>query len=101
MNDYKTFLDVCLCHPAYIQAVRGLLMIGLCLGLIGTVLTFFGMECTHIGADQRTNDKILLTSSAFHLVGCEYGFFALNVCESGLSCFSVCHLLSLMQAFQI
>ncbi|XP_076004878.1 claudin-10-like [Genypterus blacodes] len=55
---------------SYIQAVRGLLMIGLCLGLIGTVLTFFGMECTHIGADQRTNDKILLTSSAFHLVSC-------------------------------
>ncbi|KAF7670003.1 hypothetical protein LDENG_00090150 [Lucifuga dentata] len=53
----------------YIQAVQGLLMNGLCLGLIGSVLTFFGMECTHIGGDQRTKDKILITSFAFHLVG--------------------------------
>ncbi|XP_029308533.1 claudin-10-like [Cottoperca gobio] len=54
----------------YIQAVRGLLMIGLCLGFIGTVLTFFGMECTHIGGDQRSNDRMLITASAFHLLGC-------------------------------
>ncbi|XP_056226964.1 claudin-10-like isoform X1 [Seriola aureovittata] len=54
----------------YIQAVRGLLMIGLCLGLIGTVLTFFGVECTHIGGDQRRNDQLLITASALHLVGC-------------------------------
>ncbi|XP_071380486.1 claudin-10-like [Centroberyx affinis] len=55
---------------SYIQAVRGLLMIGLGLGLVGTVLTFFGMECTYIGGGQRTNDKMLITASALHLVGC-------------------------------
>ncbi|XP_044201337.1 claudin-10-like [Thunnus albacares] len=54
----------------YIQAVRGLLMMGLCLGLIGTVLTFFGLECTYIGGDQRSNDRMLVTASAFHLVSC-------------------------------
>ncbi|XP_062301477.1 claudin-10-like [Scomber scombrus] len=42
----------------YIQAVRGLLMSGLCLGLIGTVLTFFGLECTYIGGDRRSKDRI-------------------------------------------
>uniref|UniRef100_UPI0037E77806 claudin-10-like isoform X2 n=1 Tax=Semicossyphus pulcher TaxID=241346 RepID=UPI0037E77806 len=54
----------------YIQAVRGLLMIGLSLGVIGTVLTFFGMECTRLGGDQRSKDRMLMTASAFHLVGC-------------------------------
>ncbi|KAM6957972.1 claudin-10-like [Tautogolabrus adspersus] len=55
---------------SYIQAVRGLLLIGLCLGLVGTVLTFFGMECTRLGSDHRSKDRMLITSSAFHLVGC-------------------------------
>ncbi|XP_078022025.1 claudin-10-like [Epinephelus lanceolatus] len=54
----------------YIQVVRGLLISGLCLGFIGTVLTFFGMECTHIGGDQSSNDSMLITASAFHLLGC-------------------------------
>ncbi|XP_070813833.1 claudin-10-like [Chaetodon trifascialis] len=54
----------------YIQAVRGLLMVGLCLGLIGSVLTFFGLECTRIGGDQRSKDCTLMTASAFHLLGC-------------------------------
>lgn len=52
-------------------------MIGLCFGLIGTVLTFFGMECTHIGGgDRRSNDQLLITAAALHLVGCEYELFA-------------------------
>ncbi|TKS66215.1 Claudin-10 [Collichthys lucidus] len=49
------------------HAVRGLLVIGLCLGLIGTVLTFFGLECTNIGGDRRSNDRMLGTESALHL----------------------------------
>lgn len=64
--------QMCVCLlSAYIHAVRGLLVIGLCLGLIGTVLTFFGLECTNIGGDQRSNDRMLGTASALHLVGCE------------------------------
>ncbi|CAJ1086984.1 claudin-10-like [Xyrichtys novacula] len=54
----------------YIQAVRGLLLIGLCLGLIATVLTFFGMECTRLESNQRSKDRILITASVFHLIGC-------------------------------
>ncbi|XP_034072903.1 claudin-10-like [Gymnodraco acuticeps] len=53
----------------HIQAVRGLLMVGLFLGCIGTVLTFFGLECTLIGGDERSKDKMLITASAFHLLG--------------------------------
>lgn len=53
-----------------IQVVRGLLLIGLCLGLLGTVLTFFGMECTRLGGDQRSKDRMLITASVFHLLGC-------------------------------
>ncbi|XP_018527134.1 claudin-10 [Lates calcarifer] len=55
---------------SYVQAVRGLLMSSLCFGLIGTVLTFFGMECTRIGGNWRSNDRLLITASVFHVVGC-------------------------------
>ncbi|XP_068165548.1 claudin-10-like isoform X2 [Antennarius striatus] len=55
---------------SYIQAVRGLLMIGLSLGLTGTVITFLGLECTYIGGDQRSKDRMLTTGSALHLLGC-------------------------------
>uniref|UniRef100_A0A3Q1FAP1 Claudin-10-like n=1 Tax=Acanthochromis polyacanthus TaxID=80966 RepID=A0A3Q1FAP1_9TELE len=59
----------------YIQAVRGLLITGLCLGLIGATLMFFGMECTRIGGDQRSKNRTLITASAFHVLGCEYDLF--------------------------
>ncbi|KAM3585674.1 uncharacterized protein V6R79_024093 [Siganus canaliculatus] len=55
---------------SYIHTVRGLLIIGLCLGLIGLVFTFFGLECTRIGGDQRSNDRMLTAASAVHLLGC-------------------------------
>nr|XP_043875120.1 claudin-10-like isoform X2 [Solea senegalensis] len=55
---------------SYIQAVRGLLMIGISLGLFGTVLVFFGLECTRIGGEQRSKDRLLMTASAFQLLGC-------------------------------
>nr|XP_046238030.1 claudin-10-like isoform X2 [Scatophagus argus] len=55
---------------SHILAVKGLLIIGLCLSLVGTVLTFFGLECTRIGGDQRSKDRTLITASAIHLVGC-------------------------------
>ena len=64
------------CCLAYIQAVRGLLMSGLVLGLIGIVLTFFGLECTYIGGDRKSKDRMLVTASAFHLVSCEWDLFA-------------------------
>lgn len=47
-------------------------MIGLCLGSIGTVLAFLGLECTRVGGGQRSKDGLLVTASAFHLAGCEY-----------------------------
>nr|XP_019966436.1 PREDICTED: claudin-10-like [Paralichthys olivaceus] len=55
----------------YVQAVRGLLITGLCLGSMGTVLAFLGMECTRVGGDQRSKDGLLMTAAAFHLLGCE------------------------------
>ncbi|XP_034533810.1 claudin-10-like [Notolabrus celidotus] len=56
---------------SYIQAVRGLLLIGLSLGLVATVLTFFGMECTRLDGDKRSKDRMLMTASAVHVVGGE------------------------------
>ncbi|XP_047432464.1 claudin-10-like [Mugil cephalus] len=53
-----------------LQAVRGLLLTGLCLGLLGAVLTFFGMECTRVGGDGARKDGTLATACAFHLAGC-------------------------------
>ncbi|KAM4602094.1 claudin-10-like [Polymixia lowei] len=55
---------------SYVQGVRGLLMTGLALGSVGTVLACFGMECTYVGGTQRTKDKMLMVSSAFHFLGC-------------------------------
>ncbi|XP_008276235.1 claudin-10-like isoform X1 [Stegastes partitus] len=55
---------------SYIQAVRGLLLTGLCLGFIATVLTLFGMECTRVGGDQRSKDRMLAAASALHVFGC-------------------------------
>ncbi|XP_075333252.1 claudin-10-like [Odontesthes bonariensis] len=55
---------------AHIQAVRGLLLAGLCLGLTGAVLSFFGMECTRIGGDQKSKKRILIAASAIKLAGC-------------------------------
>ncbi|KAL4635765.1 claudin-10-like [Arapaima gigas] len=53
----------------YIQAVRGLLLIGLALGVCGTILAFVGMECTYIGCHEKTNDKFLFAGTAFHFIG--------------------------------
>lgn len=108
--------QMCVClSSAYIQAVRGLLMVGLCLGLIGTVLTFFGLECTRIGGDQRSKDRMLMTASASHLVGCEYEFAFTDSSSAVVKAasqniyplvrvvfvfFPMCHRLSLMQASQ-
>ncbi|XP_041637422.1 claudin-10-like [Cheilinus undulatus] len=55
---------------SYILVVRGLLFCGLFLGLFGTVLTFFGMECTRLSSDQKSKDRMLITASALHLMGC-------------------------------
>uniref|UniRef100_A0A8P4K5W6 Claudin n=1 Tax=Dicentrarchus labrax TaxID=13489 RepID=A0A8P4K5W6_DICLA len=94
---------------SHIQAVRGLLIFGLCVGLVATVLTFFGLECTHIGGDQGSNDRMLITASALHLVGCECDSLAFTEPQQLLRtfphwfvsfCFSMCHRLSLMQACQ-
>lgn len=64
--------QMCMClWAAYIQAIRGLLVIGLCLGLLATMLAFFGLECTHIGGDQRSKRDTLTTATAIHLLGCE------------------------------
>lgn len=54
----------------YVQAVRGLLLAGLFLGLVGTALTFFGLECTRIGGDGKTKEGLLLTACTFQTTGC-------------------------------
>ncbi|XP_030266042.1 claudin-10 isoform X4 [Sparus aurata] len=61
---------------SHIQAVQGLLIVGLCLGLIGIVLTFPGLECTNIGGGRRSKDRMLITAAALHLVGCASGMAA-------------------------
>ncbi|KAG9335555.1 hypothetical protein JZ751_004458 [Albula glossodonta] len=53
----------------YVQGVRGLLMVGLGLGFVGAILAFIGMECTYIGGNDKTNDKVLLSAAVFHIVG--------------------------------
>ncbi|XP_061735046.1 claudin 10-like 2 [Nerophis ophidion] len=53
----------------YVQGVRGLLMCGLTLGFFAAVLCFLGMECTYIGGQQQSKDKMLFAGAVFHFVG--------------------------------
>ncbi|KAJ8389755.1 hypothetical protein AAFF_G00114610 [Aldrovandia affinis] len=64
-RDYAVLWSV----TPYVQGVRGLLMIGLGFGFLGAILAFVGMECTNLGGNDETNDKILLSASVFHVVG--------------------------------
>lgn len=57
----------------YIQAVRALLLPGLCLGLAGIVLSFFGMECTWIGGDQSSKYRALVAACVSQLLGAVSG----------------------------
>ncbi|XP_076026141.1 claudin-10-like [Genypterus blacodes] len=54
----------------YVQAVRGLLMCGLCFGFFAVLFCFLGMECTYIGGAEITKDKLVLGGAACHVVGC-------------------------------
>ncbi|KAM8872159.1 claudin-10-like isoform 2-T3 [Synchiropus picturatus] len=52
-----------------VQAVRGLLISGLSLGVVGTALTFLGMECTNIGGETGSN-RILTAACVVNLLSC-------------------------------
>ncbi|KAM9342761.1 claudin 10-like 2 [Pholidichthys leucotaenia] len=64
-RDYPVLWSV----ATYIQGVRGLLMCGLTLGFFAVVLCFVGMECTYIGGEDQTKDKVLFSGAVFHFVG--------------------------------
>uniref|UniRef100_A0A8C1M0I0 Claudin n=1 Tax=Cyprinus carpio TaxID=7962 RepID=A0A8C1M0I0_CYPCA len=53
----------------YVQGVRGLLLIGMSLGLVAAVLCFIGMDCTYIGGSEKNKDRILVFGAASHFVG--------------------------------
>ncbi|XP_030643406.1 claudin-10-like [Chanos chanos] len=64
-RDYDVLWSV----TPYVQAVRGLLMIGMSMGFFGAIFCFVGMECTYIGGSEKTNDKMLLVGAIFHFFG--------------------------------
>lgn len=53
----------------YVQGVRGLLMCGLTLGFFAVTCCFIGMECTYIGGDDKTKDKVVFAGAVFHVCG--------------------------------
>uniref|UniRef100_A0A3Q2Y3F6 Claudin n=1 Tax=Hippocampus comes TaxID=109280 RepID=A0A3Q2Y3F6_HIPCM len=55
----------------FVQGVRGLLMCGLTLGFFAAILCFLGMECTYLGGDEQSKDKMLFAGAVFHFVGGE------------------------------
>ncbi|XP_059403031.1 claudin 10-like 2 [Carassius carassius] len=61
--------DVLWAVTPYVQGVRGLLLIGMSLGLVAAVLCFIGMDCTYIGGSEKNKDRILFFGAAFHFVG--------------------------------
>lgn len=50
----------------YVQAVRGLLMGSLCLGMLGFVLSLMGMECTYIGGKGRSKNRKVFCGGCCH-----------------------------------
>lgn len=66
-----SYLTSCASWIAYVQGVRGLLMVGMSLGFVAAVLCFIGMDCTYIGGSGKTKDKVLFSGAAFHFVGGE------------------------------
>ncbi|CAG04948.1 unnamed protein product [Tetraodon nigroviridis] len=53
--------------PGSIQIVRGLLMSGLSLGMLGFVLSLLGMECTFIGGKDRSKHKKIYAGGCCHI----------------------------------
>ncbi|XP_061083169.1 claudin-10-like [Conger conger] len=60
----------------YVQAVRGLLMIGLSVGMLGFVLCLTGMECTYIGGKDKHKNRTALTGALCHIIGAMSSFAA-------------------------
>ncbi|XP_035533370.1 claudin-10 [Morone saxatilis] len=65
----------------YIQIVRGLLMAGLSLGMLGFVLSLLGMECTFIGGKDRSKYKKIYAGGWCHVISgfltiCGYAVYA-------------------------
>ncbi|XP_051283711.1 claudin-10 [Dicentrarchus labrax] len=65
----------------YIQIVRGLLMAGLSLGMLGFVLSLLGMECTFIGGKDRSKYKKIYAGGWCHITSgfltiCGYAVYA-------------------------
>ena len=64
--------EVTLSHSDHIQIVRGLLMGGLSLGMLGFVLSLLGMECTYIGGKDKEKNRTLLAGGVCHLTSGKY-----------------------------
>ncbi|KAG6929136.1 claudin-15-like, partial [Chelydra serpentina] len=61
--------DSMLALPAYIQACRALMIISIVLGLLATVLSFFGLKCTQVGmSNENTKVKISVTGGAIFIL---------------------------------
>ncbi|KAM7160510.1 claudin-15-like isoform 2-T2 [Macrochelys suwanniensis] len=61
--------DSVLALPAYIQACRALMIISIVLGLLATVLSFFGLKCTQVGmSNENTKVKISVTGGAIFIL---------------------------------
>lgn len=71
VRDGLSFLSSCISQIAYVQGVRGLLLIAMSLGFVAAVLCFIGMDCTYIGGSEKTKDRVLFFGVAFHFVGGE------------------------------
>ncbi|XP_053709093.1 claudin-10 [Synchiropus splendidus] len=52
----------------HIQIVRGLLMGGLSLGMLGFVLSLLGMECTYLGGKDVSKYKKIYVGGCFHII---------------------------------
>lgn len=71
--------------PGSIQIVRGLLMSGLSLGMLGFVLSLLGMECTFIGGKDRSKHKKIYAGGCCHITSGNVYFkrtFSKDLCRT-------------------
>lgn len=64
----KTWITpLILCHKAYIQVCRGLMISSICLGFFGTIFALIGMKCTKLGGSGPTKARLTVVSG-FHFI---------------------------------
>lgn len=62
----RLFKVISLICSDHVQIVRGLLMGGISIGMLGFILSLVGMECTYIGGKEKEKNRAIFVGSLCH-----------------------------------